>query len=229
MDCTAMIYPTDLQVPLVLYHSRWWYVNSSCFLFTCPPLCSTCTNRGLDLMPWEQLSLPFTLDHCSGRRKDRAWGLVVSGTQCCQGIRWEHVPSPLHPPTPSSTLHLISSDTMPIPQWVARTAVFIDVAVGQWSAPRLCFVCSPFTVMLHQVACNSSHLQMLLLFWILSGLVFNNALKIVCQVDGIWWSIRMSFRGITTDRLFAIKSRWQMTWNYKPRHTGKTVENRCSC
>lgn len=110
-----------------------------------------------------------------------------------------------HPPTSHSTPHLISSDTMPIPQWVVFTALFIDVAEEQWSAPRLGFVCSPFTVMLYQVACNSGHLQMLLLILILSGLAFNNSLKIVCQVDGIWWSIRKTFRGITADGISAIK------------------------
>lgn len=59
----------------------------------------------------EKSCLSCSLCHCSGSRKDRAWGSVLSGTQHCQGIRWEHVlsppPTPPHqrPLTPPTTLH----------------------------------------------------------------------------------------------------------------------------
>lgn len=145
-------------------------------------------------MTWEQLSLLFTLFHCGTSRKDGAWGLLLSGTRCHQGIRWEHVPSPLCPlPIP---LHFSLNQFWHNANSTVGGAHSFIHRRGSQAVISLCGSCIRY--------------HATLVIYRYFGLAFNISLNIVCQVDCIWGSIRMTLRGFTTDRISAIKK--QITW-----------------
>lgn len=67
-----------------------------------------------------------------GTMGPEVWVLAGSDAVRASGESRHRAPS-AHCPS-HTTSHLISSDTMPIPQWVVLSAIFIDLAVERWSA-----------------------------------------------------------------------------------------------
>lgn len=67
-----------------------------------------------------------------GTMGPEVWVLAGSDAVRASGESRRRAPSARCPS--HTTSHLISSDTMPIPQWVVLSAIFIDLAVERWSA-----------------------------------------------------------------------------------------------
>lgn len=120
-------------------------VNGSCFLFTCADRCGF-RSDGLGTL--------VSSVHSLSRRRERErcrprFGSQQDAIAAGHQVRAESGAPPLRPPPPPAAhpappLPLITSDTMPIPQWAAFTALFIDEAAER----------------LYQVARNSGHLKM---------------------------------------------------------------------
>jgi len=146
----------------------------------------------------------------AGKTEPEVWFLAGCGSIRVSGESTYWAPPP-PPPQPHSHTHththththsapyLISSDTMPIPQWVERTALLVDGAAVQ--LPDSALVCSPP----NRRAASGRTPYRCCTF---PG-HFPSGFRQAC----VWW--RPS--GCLSVVLRLIEK--QVTWNYEPRHT----------